>query len=353
MSADPLHDLLPDLPPAPIDVDPFLDVLSVLDPIKTTPGHYPEDPLVFIREVLGEDLWEGQERIVRSVWANRYTSVASAHGTGKTRVLADIAITWLHLHPNSIVISTAPTGRQVEHLLWREIRAAYKRARQPLLGRPPLTTRYEIGDLWYAMGFKPQDADADPAQGFHSEHVLVIIDEAAGVPTPLIEGLSAALTTEGSRLLMTGNPTSTSGPFYDSHHSAASLYERIVIRWGDTPNARAGRTVRPYLITQLWVDEAIQKYGAGSAYVKARVDAEFVSAEDVLIPLSLIEAAAERGEDEAPVSEPVEVGLDVSRGGGDKTVLVVRAGGRILGVEEHPGGTAYAVTGWALATIAG
>jgi hypothetical protein len=74
--------------------------------------------------------------------------------------------------------------------------------------------------------------------------------------------------------------------------------------------------VRPYLITQLWVDEAVQKYGADSAYVKARVDAEFVSAEDVLIPLSLIEAAAERGEDEVPVGEPVEAGLDVSRGEG-------------------------------------
>jgi hypothetical protein len=89
------------LPLAPVDVDPFLDVLSELDPVKTAPGRYPEDPLVFIREVLGEDLWEGRRPSSASVWANRYTTVASAHGTGKTRVLADIAITWLHLHPNS------------------------------------------------------------------------------------------------------------------------------------------------------------------------------------------------------------------------------------------------------------
>jgi len=129
-----------------LEADPFLGALSLLDPEPSPPGRYPADPLAFIREVLGEDLWEGQERIVRAVWELRYTSVASCHGVGKTRVLADIAITYLHLHPNSIVLTTAPTGRQVEHVLWREIRAAYRRARQPLLGRPPLTTRYEIGD---------------------------------------------------------------------------------------------------------------------------------------------------------------------------------------------------------------
>ena len=74
---------------------------------------------------------------------------------------------------------------------------------------------------------------------------------------------------------------------------------------------------------------------------QVRVLGEFPSeAEDTLIPLRLIERAAEAEEAASPVSdepavsdEPVEIGVDVARFGADRTVICVRRGDRVIEME--------------------
>jgi replicative DNA helicase len=61
----------------------FLDTLNILLPTKPRNAHYPQDPVEFVNKVLGLDTWWEQDRIIRAVWDNRYTSVASCHGIGK------------------------------------------------------------------------------------------------------------------------------------------------------------------------------------------------------------------------------------------------------------------------------
>jgi hypothetical protein len=314
---------------------------------------YPKDPVQFQREVLGIDPWWGQEDITRAVWEHQYTSVASCHGIGKTFITAAIGITFLHCFENSIVLSTAPTGRQVEHVLWRNIRAIHRRAKVPLLGAKPLTTRYDIAEDWYAMGFKPSDQETDPTQGFHAENILVIIDEGAGVPTMLIDGLQAAMTTENSRMLMIGNPTSTSGPFYDSHHSARDLYHTMVYAWEDTPNfLMPGQTRWKGLITEQWVNNTIRKYGIESPYVQSRVYARWVSAEGVMISVAMIEAAKNRGFDDGMYAGfPQEAGLDVARDGNDRSALTLRAGAQVVGSWPVPGNESWQTVGATLDLI--
>jgi phage terminase large subunit len=315
-------------------------LLSVWDGlIKEKPDNtrFPKDPVEFMREYLGIKLWGKQEEIVYAIWENRYVSVASCHAIGKSFTTAAILITFLHSFENSIVLSTAPTGRQVEHVLWRNVRAIWRRARKPLLGNKPLTTRYDIAEDWYAMGFKPTDQETDPLQGFHAENLLAIIDEAAGAPATIIDGMMAALTSEGAHMLMIGNPTSTSGPFYDSHHSKAAEFKTFKIAFSDTPNFKAGKTVLPYLITQQWVDEVIKRYGEKSSYVQSRVHANWVSSEDVLIDGAWIERAMNRKVEEFdPDLTPVEAGLDVARDGKDRTVLTIRRGPWVQGQWELP-----------------
>jgi hypothetical protein len=334
---------IPDLQPlaGPTIQDRLMGVLEILQPQEPVNVHYPKRPTEFIEEILGITLWSKQREIAEAVWDNRYTSVASCHGIGKSLLSAALAIAFLHAHENSLVLSTAPTGRQVEAVLWRNIRGLYARSKRPLLGRPPLTTRYDISDNWYGMGFKPTDSETDPTQGFHADNVLVIIDEGAGVPKPLIDGLHAAMTTEGSRLLMIGNPTSTSGPFYDSHHGKAHNYKTFNVSWTDTPNFKAGRTILSYLITQMWVDEMTERYGEESAFIQSRVYAHWVSPEDVLIPLALIETAQERTWEDlvhfTADDSAKQAGLDVARSGTDKSVLTIRNGPFVLGQWEIPG----------------
>ena len=286
------------------------------------------DPASFIREWLGADLWAKQVEIAEAVRDYRRVAVKSCHASGKSYLCARIVLWFLHAYPDAIVITTAPTYNQVVNILWREIAVASAGSRSPLLGRC-LGNRYEIGPGWYAIGFKASDGAPDRFQGFHAEHALVVIDEAAGVAETVFEALDSVMTSETAHLLLPGNPTNASGTFYNAFHADRALYHPITIAAEDTPNLQAGRTVRPYLITQQWINDAIAKHGEDSDYVRCRVRAEFPNADsNALIPLAWIEAA-----DARRAAEPrgrLEAGLDVSRGGGDETSLCIRRGIQVL-----------------------
>lgn len=282
------------------------------------------DPAAFMAIWLGADLWDKQIEIAESVRDHRRTAVKSCHGSGKSYLAARIVIWFLHAFPSSIVLTTAPTQNQVKNILWRNVGAAYEGKRSPLLGRC-LQTEIDIAPDWYALGFKAEDTASDRFQGFHAENALVVIDEAAGVDDRVYEALDAVMTSEQARMLLIGNPTNPQGEFYNAFHSSRDLYHTITIAASDTPNMQAGRTIRPYLITQAWIDDAIAKHGKESPYVVARVNAEFPTASDNnLIPLAWIEAADARRTDTS--DGVLEAGLDVARMGSDQSALCIRQG---------------------------
>jgi len=297
------------------------------------------DPAGWMRSFLNADLWEKQIEVAESVRDHRRTAVKSCHGAGKSYLAARIVIWFLHAHPSSIALTTAPTQNQVENILWRELRSAYASKAKGLLGRC-LNVRYDIAADWYGLGFKAADTQPDRFQGFHAEHALVVIDEAAGVAPTVYDALDAVMSSESARMLMIGNPTNPSGTFYDAFHSSRSLYNLITIAADDTPNFKAGRTVRPYLITPAWRDDVISKFGPDSAYVQSRVHAQFLTTGvDTLIPLGWAEAAVSRIDliNRAPDAGPVDAGVDVARTGDDETVIYLRRGLDVLGFEAWNG----------------
>src|SRR5262245_3621983 len=86
------------------------------------------DPVAFARSVLGQSPWRGQQEILSSAARNRLTAVKSCHASGKTYNAAAGALWELARWPESLVITTAPTFRQVK-VLWNEIGEACKRSR--------------------------------------------------------------------------------------------------------------------------------------------------------------------------------------------------------------------------------
>ena len=81
-----------------------------------------KNPEKFFKKVLKiKTLTCDQKKIALSVLKNRFTAVKAAHSVGKTFIEACIAIWFLMTHRDSIVITTAPTERQVRDLLWSEI----------------------------------------------------------------------------------------------------------------------------------------------------------------------------------------------------------------------------------------
>jgi len=94
-----------------------------------------EDPAgYFIPTVLGDNLWDDQNRIIESVRDNPKTAWRSCHGIGKSFCCARLCLWWLYSFPRSIVITTGPTWRQVEDILWKEIRSAHANSIVPLGG---------------------------------------------------------------------------------------------------------------------------------------------------------------------------------------------------------------------------
>ena len=303
-------------------------------------------PSFFTKEILGTEFWSKQEEIAISVRDNRYTTVRACHDVGKTYVASRIALWYLYSHPQSIVVTTAPTMRQVENLLWRELRAAHEKAKQPL-GGEPLKTRLELSTDWYAIG--ASSGDPDKLQGFHaaSGDILIIVDEAAGVNEDAFEAMEGMMTSEKARMLMIGNPTSDSGSFRQSHFSWEHA-NKIHISAFDSPNfVNNGintiedlqeanldniEIVNPYLVAPRWAYEKIDSWGIDSPMFQARVMGNFPSQSDnTVIPLNCIESAAtdEWREKIRTQGGEFNLGVDPARFGSDETVLTPRYGGYV------------------------
>ena len=116
-------------------------------------------PLTFASDVLNVRLWSKQEEVLAALPDHQRVAVKSGNGLGKG-FSAAVAVLWfLHCHDPAIVLSTAPTFRQVRHILWRQIRRLYRPNRE-LLGGKMLDTRWELAEDRYAMGLSAESATA-------------------------------------------------------------------------------------------------------------------------------------------------------------------------------------------------
>lgn len=172
-----------------------------------------QKPVDWVEErITGYTVWSKQREIMASVRDNRKTAVRSCHGIGKSWTAALVACWWLDCHPpgEAFVVTTAPTGAQVRAILWRYIRRIHKRGQLP--GRVN-QVEWLIDDELVAFGRKPADHDEAAFQGIHARYVLVIIDEACGIPEDLWIAADALTTNPDSRLFAIGNPDNPASHF--------------------------------------------------------------------------------------------------------------------------------------------
>lgn len=114
--------------------------------------------------------------------------------------------------------------------------------------------------------------------------MLFIVDEASGVADPIMEAILGTLSGANNKLLLCGNPTRTSGTFYDSHTRDRALYKCHTVSSADSSRTNKEN-----------IDSLIRKYGWDSNVVRVRVRGEFPNQEDdVFIPLSLIEQCSSK-----------------------------------------------------------
>lgn len=299
------------------------------------------DPVWWIRTHLGVEPWELQRRIIESVRDNRRTAVRSCHAAGKSFTAALAALWFLYTHPESIVLTTAPTQTQVSKIIWKEIRSLHANAPAPLGGEfQPKSPELMLGEKHYAFGFATNMPAR--AQGIHARHLLLIFDEAAGIHRDIWTGFQGVLASASARFLAIANPTEPTGPFYDEFKPGVAT--TFSISAFDTPNVIAGRELIPGLVTKEWIEDRRQ-WGIDSPMYRSRVLGQFPdSATNMLVPLSWWDAACAR-EFEARATDANVLGVDVAGSGECFTVAVHRHGPRARVVYRVNGANAHEIAG--------
>lgn len=282
-------------------------------------------PALFAKEVLGADPTEQQWDASRKIVEKRRVSIRSGHGTGKSTFMAWCVLWFLACYFPAKVPATAPTSHQLEDVLWAEIA---KWHRQMALKFPALAAEFE----WTAGAFRMKSAPnesfsvartsrpekPEALQGFHSDNILFLIDEASGVADNVFEVAEGALSTDGAFVVMAANPTRQSGYFFDSHHKVRSAW--AALHWSGVDSPRVSRQ---------YIENMRKKYGEHSPVFKVRVLGEFIGAVDGVISLELCEAARVR-DVELNNSAPIVWGVDVARFGDDSSALAKRQGNHQL-----------------------
>jgi phage terminase large subunit len=199
--------------------------------------YYLANPAEFVREVLGATPWQKQIDIINDVFKYSRVAVKTCNSVGKSYIAARIAVTYLMLYPDSIVVTTAPTWNQVKNVLWREIRTTTKDAQKisgvELTENQASQVELNIDTKWYAMGRSV--ANPDNFMGIHSDHLLLIVDEAGGIDNFLFQGFRAITTNINNKVLLIGNPTVPDGEFQGAF-GENSRYIQHTISAFDTPN---------------------------------------------------------------------------------------------------------------------
>lgn len=312
------------------------------------------DPIAFA-DLVGAGLWSKQQEILDDLSLHGRVAVRAGHSVGKTRTAAVAALWWVMSRPDATVLLIAPTWSQAKTVDLPEIKR--------LIRDNPLLTAFcdqmEMEEFETVIKFgRGQQSQIrclstnDPSriQGYHG-HILLILDEAAGIRPELFgafEGIAAGGAGTVAQLAL-GNPTVTSGPFFDMFkHSSSWATHRIGAFdspnfEGITPEALLKMDEEelfdnpmPFLISRDFVAQKLREWGPDSAAFQSRVLGEFPSqGSDALIQLDWIQNAMHEQETEEEF--PLIIGLDVAAAGADETVMIARRGPNILGIHRWPG----------------
>lgn len=299
--------------------DPWALAAQAFNP---APNPYSTRPAAWVADRLGEHLWTRQADIAAALVDHRHVAVHSCHGAGKSYLASRLIAWWLDTHrPHAaFVVSTAPTFAQVRAILWREIGRAHRKGRLP--GRVN-QTEWHIGDELVGYGRKPADHDEHAFQGIHAEAVLVVIDEACGVPEQLWTAADALVTNDASRVLAIGNPDDPTSHFARVCQPGSGWHV-VHIDGLDTPNFTGEQVpadLRPLLLSDTWVQERKQRWGETSPLYTSKVRGLFPDdAQDGVIPYSWIARCKPDPRPDLDDSCEVQLGVDVGAGG-DQTVI--------------------------------
>jgi hypothetical protein len=259
-------------------------------------------------------------------------ATSSGRGPGKSALCAWL-IHWMQTcHIGSTVIVTANTEAQLKSRTWAELgkwitlginahwfdRGALSMKPAPwfeelLKKQLKLDTGY-----YYAAAQLWSEENPDAFAGVHNPHgVMVIFDEASGIPAPIWTVTEGFFTDPDLHRywLAFSNPRRNTGAFFECFHKNRELWRTQSLNSLDVEGADVNH-----------LNSIIRQYGVDSDAARIEVYGQFPHQGDrQFISRSIISAAAAR-ELVDDQWAPLVIGVDVARFGDDASVIYFRRG---------------------------
>lgn len=303
------------------------------DPLRFVRFAFPWGEPGPLRDYDGPDTWQADvlRDIGQAVRQRRFDghtavppirlAVASGHGIGKSALSAWIAWWILCTRPYSQGTVTANTIPQLETKTWAAIQrwGSLCVARHWFDVTSQRVRAKAAPDAWFCAALASREENSEAFAGQHaaSSTSWYLFDEASAITDRIWDVAEGGLSDGEPMIFAFGNPTRTSGRFHAACFGAARdrWAQRII-------DSRECRFPNKDLIAE-WERD----YGEDSDFFRVRVRGLPPRASDTqFIASDLVFQAQQRDLVPPFGDEPLIVGLDVARGGGDVCVFRFRRG---------------------------
>ena len=323
--------------------------MSKVNPFTEFLNRYGNDYPRFVREMLQVEPDEWQTEVLRDICSGvRGISIKSCHGPGKSAVLSWGSIAFLLTRYPAKVVMTAPSSPQLFDALFAETRGWISNL-PPFLKELLVVTSDRIAlksapDEVFLSARTSRAESPESMQGVHSKNVLLLADEASGIPEEVFNAARGSMSGENATTILTGNPTRTSGFFFDTHNKLKEFWKTYWIFARKSPLAPSEEVKdgnhRQYgsdRVSEAFCREVAASSGEDSNEYRIRVLGLFPTTDDnTIIPRDVVEAAAYRDVVFDPQAEEIW-SVDVARFGDDRTVLLKRAGSVVSDIQSWRG----------------
>jgi hypothetical protein len=233
-----------------------------------------------------------------------------------------VIVWFMTTRPYAKVVCTAPTNRQLHDILVSEISKWLRQSTvaDEFVIHKDIIYHREAPKEWWIRFISPsvratKEEQAETLAGLHGDHLLIVVDEASGVPDPTFVPLEGALTQPDNKVVLIGNMTRNTGYFYDSHFHPSIADDWFRLHWDSRKSTNVDKSMPEYFA---------KKYGIDSNVYRIRVEGNPPLQDDTtLIPLWAAQQCI--GNDfEIADDEPLYLGVDVARYGDDSSIIMPR-----------------------------
>jgi hypothetical protein len=318
---------------------------------KGTPLEHFSGPRKWQRDVLRQVSAHIKKNKEATAFEVLRMATASGRGIGKSALVSWLILWMLTTRIGSTTIVSANSEAQLRSITWAEITkwaALLINSHWFEISATRVMPAKWIAELverdlkkgtryWSVEGRLWSEENPDSYAGVHNhDGVMVIFDEASGIPDP-IWSVTAGFFTENTPnrfWFAFSNPRRNEGYFYECFNAKRNFWTTQSI------DARQVEDTDKAVYEQI-----IEEYGADSSQARIEVYGQFpADGDDQFIPPSLVDEAASRPkwQDETAA---IVLGVDPARSGNDSTVIVARQGRDIVAIKRYKGEDTMEIVG--------